>query len=104
MEIVLYSLLYTIMGASIVCILLCGYLFYRNQRVYAFQLKVLDLVSEASRSDINSGNFRYGWRYTVLNQPTYDSMVMQFWRPLTIDEWWDSDDFVTEGTVDPKVR
>jgi hypothetical protein len=55
---------------------------YRNLCVYHYRLDILDQVSALTLADMQLGQ-DWEWRYEMFNtDPSYEAMLLQFWRPL----------------------
>lgn len=72
------------------------YMLIRNIRVYNFRMITLNLVSAASKDDIEN-NRDFGWRYEYLNMVTYDEMLWKFWKPLRVSSFYKDSKFITRG-------
>lgn len=60
---------------------LLAVLFVRNNRVYEYQMSLLDEASKAAVRDIYAGR---DWQrnFDALDRVSYDRMWLMFWKPL----------------------
>jgi len=70
----------------------------RNGRVYTFRMLLLKKVSDAADVDIKNGR-EWEWRYDVMDTVSYDTMLLNFWKPLTIENFYSDTMFATPGSV-----
>ena len=93
--IIVYTLLFVLWGVCILGLIACAVLAVRNQRVYKFRISLIDQIGEAGREDINAGEFANDWRWDEFDSVDYNTMVVKFWKPLTIEEWYGNDNLIT---------
>lgn len=74
---------------------MCYVSYTRITKVSAFRERLLRLVTDAARRDIlaDPTNVEYTWRFNALGSVPFRLMCDKWWRPLTIEEWWDDDSF-----------
>lgn len=64
----------------------------RNERVYLFRTKLIDIAYKLGMESINNGN--YGDYYYIFDKlPSYDKMVMSF-KPLKPKYWLSEEDYL----------
>lgn len=71
---------------SLIVILVSVLLMIRNNQVYKYRMKILDLVFAQAMRDVREGRDPI-WRYDAMRAVSYDRMIWQFWKPL--DSFWD---------------
>jgi len=71
---------------SLIVILLSVIVIIRNNQVYKYRMKILDLVFAQAMRDVREGRDPI-WRYDAMRDVSYESMLYQFWKPL--DSFWD---------------
>lgn len=81
-----------VMVVGVSTLIAVAVLMHRNNTVLVFRLAIVDRVSVAVRAD--AVDVEWEWRYLVFNKISYERMLFQFWRPLTIEEWWSDVRFV----------
>lgn len=67
------------------------FLMYRNRQVFDYRMELLDKVSKMADKDIAAGR-EFRWRYEYLGTVEYNTMVMQFWKPL--DSFYPNKSFI----------
>lgn len=72
---------------------------YRNDRVFAYRIKLVEQISSANQADIARRRAYDGWRYTKFNEVSYEAMLYQFWKPL--DSFYPDKSFLKENGLDP---
>lgn len=71
-------------------------LFWRNVCVHRYQMRICRQVSDRAKEDIYAGR-PWEWRYRMLNAVKYETMLLQFWRPL--DSFYDLEVLLGEQEV-----
>lgn len=61
---------------------LCIFMLARNERVSAYRLELISRIGNASRRDIDNGNFDYHWRWEEYETVSYNDMMLKFWKRL----------------------
>lgn len=69
-------------------------LLVRNERVYRFRQDLLNQIGHAARRDIQAHNFDWAWRYEAYDSASYVEMVLHFWKPLRVADWYSDTRFV----------
>jgi hypothetical protein len=83
----------TVMAA----LLLLGALaLWRFERALAFKVRVLGQVLSACDSDQRLGRPSY-WRILEWSKVAEERLVVEFWRPLRVEEWWPNTGFASPG-------
>lgn len=65
----------------------CLVMLLRNQAVFQFRMDLLNQVSTLARQDV-AVEKAWEWRYTALQQVSYDDMMYKFWLPLESESFW----------------
>lgn len=58
-----------------------GFILYRNNQVYKYRLRIINMVHDEAIKAIENGTYTIGG-YDILDTVSYDEMVYKFWRPL----------------------
>jgi hypothetical protein len=61
------------------------YFAYRNNEVFRFRGKIIDLCSAWDKCHKDSEESASDWCYSLI--PTYEVMVKSFFEPLTLERW-----------------
>lgn len=83
-----------------ICLLLfvsCLLALLRVSLVVRFHSSILAEIMSACHVDICARK-EWEWRFNALDACSLNDMALQFWRPLTIAEWYGNDDFVSNRT------
>lgn len=75
-NIALLVLAFAVPGFVICCILL-----KRNNKVYAYRMALLKIISQKSQEDIYA-NRDWRWRYDYFEAVSYTKQWLEWWRPL----------------------
>lgn len=87
------TLSYTLMFASLLLLI-------RNRRVYKFRSKLLAQVSEAVDDDLKKGRYtNWEWRFDVLGEVEYTTMVYKFWKPLKAESFYSNTLFLQKDAI-----
>lgn len=70
-----------LLALLLVAIVFMVILFIRNNLVYSYRRKVIDIAYDLSIKDIREGKFSSRW-WEILEYVSYDDMLLHFWRPL----------------------
>lgn len=66
-------------------------LLYRNSRVFAYRLDLIDRVHARVQQDLREDpNCSWKWRFEMCRVVPYYSMVWQFWK--TMDSFYDEEE------------
>ena len=66
----------------------------RNSRVHKYRKQLVDQIRVAAEDDAMSGR-NADWRWDVFESVSYDTMIVQFWRPLRT--FYPNKAFITPG-------
>lgn len=92
------DLLTVTIGVGLIGLLVIFFMWTRNRRVYRFRIVLLQIVAAAATMDEMQGNDP-AWRWDVLSSVTYQQMVRQFWRPLTLLEFFPDPAFIMPPVI-----
>lgn len=70
----------------------------RNNRVCAFRKSVINAIYEADLNNTRTSS-GYEWRYQRFNSVSYDKMLWNFWKPLTVEAFYQNQDFILPNRV-----
>ena len=69
------------------------YMLLRNQKVFHLRTTMLQEVSRLAEKDIENRR-DYKWRYEAFEQVSYDQMMRQFWKPVSVRAFYKDTDFL----------
>jgi hypothetical protein len=71
-----------IIAATLLGVVYCLLLLWRNERVYRYRRQLIDQIHTLNAADVQAGKDYDGWRYRVFESVGYAEMMWQVWRPL----------------------
>lgn len=77
------------------------YAFFRNNKVFDFRRRILDMCSRAAERDIQNEIRDWSRSYCLLNKHSYKAMLYSF-KPLKLEKWFTDDEIkiLTHGNDD----
>ena len=82
----------TIIISLIALSILLVILMIRNMQVGKHRLHIIEIISQKNIEEIESGMRYTGFRYKMIEQISYNEMVLKFWKPL--DSFYNLDDIL----------
>jgi len=80
-----------LVGLTVIAILLV-ILMIRNMQVGKHRLYIIEIISQKNIEEIESGIQYTGFRFKMIEQISYNEMVLKFWKPL--DSFYNLDDIL----------
>lgn len=85
----------TIIILTILLVAVLLLMLIRNVLVFRFRMSLMDRIHAANYRDIHNGTTTdLLWRYRYFSTVSYDAMVLHFWVPLKVSNWYASEDFL----------
>jgi len=81
---------------SLVAILFCNYMLFRNMKVSRLKKELLDRVHDKAKEDVEN-NRDWEWRFKALDQQgaTYSEMMVRFWKLVKINSFYKNTNFLS---------